>query len=213
MDDTWATRDLPVLDAVVRLLEGKPEVSMADIAAKTGLELDAVGRALMALEGPYVSNISKSWGFPPSGWRVSAVTPDARRAIGQWPTPESIVDQLADGGAADWLLDLLRQALGPGIPAPTEIAVSSWGSDPWSGGAYSHIRPGGSAADADLLGTPVAGRLCFAGEHTQSARLVYTDGAFCSGIREAKRLLRSPSVRLQFSPAAHPSPNALEKDP
>jgi polyamine oxidase len=109
--------------------------------------------------------------------------------------------RVLDGGAAEWLLDLLRRALGPDIPTPTEIAVSSWGDDPWSGGAYSHVRPGGSAADADLLGMPVAGRLCFAGEHTQSARLVYTDGAFCSGIREAKRLLRSPSVRLQFAPA------------
>ena len=29
--------------------------------------------------------------------------------------------------------------------------------------------------------------------------LVYADGAFCSGIREAKRLLRSPSVQLRFS--------------
>ena len=86
------------------------------------------------------------------------------------------------------------------FPAPTEIAVSAWGNDPWSGGAYSHIRPGGSAADADTLGTPVAGRLCFAGEHTQSERLVYAAGAFCSGIREAKRLLRSPTVQLRFSP-------------
>ena len=77
--------------------------------------------------------------------------------------------RVLDGGAADWLLDLLRQALGSDIPAPTEIAVSSWGNDPWSGSAYSHIRPGGSAADADTLGMPVAGRLCFAGEHTQSA--------------------------------------------
>jgi monoamine oxidase len=42
---------------------------------------------------------------------------------------------------------------------------------------------------------PLAGRLCFAGEHTQSARLVYADGAFCSGIREAKRLLRSPTMQ------------------
>ena len=96
--------------------------------------------------------------------------------------------RVLDGGAADWLLDLLRQALGSDIPAPTEIAVSSWGNDPWSGSAYSHIRPGGSAADADTLGMPVAGRLCFAGEHTQSARLVHADGAFCSGLREAKRL-------------------------
>jgi len=103
MEDTWASRELPVLDAVVRMLEDKPEVSMGDIASDTGLEPDAIGRALLALEGPYISDIGKSWGFPPSNWRVMAVTPDARRAIGQWPTPESLVDRLAEafGTAAE----------------------------------------------------------------------------------------------------------------
>ena len=48
----------------------------------------------------------------------------------------------------------------------------------------------------DLLGTPVAGRLLFAGEHTQSARLGYADGAMTSGVREAKRLLGTPTVAL-----------------
>ncbi len=58
------------------------------------------------------------------------------------------------------------------------------------------MPPGSSNADLDLLGTPVAGRLLFAGEHTQSARLGYADGAMTSGIREAKRLLGAPSVAL-----------------
>jgi|SRR5450631_1159493 len=40
------------------------------------------------------------------------------------------------------------------------------------------------------------GRLLFAGEHTQSDRMSYADGAMTSGVREAKRLLRQPSVRL-----------------
>ena len=47
-----------------------------------------------------------------------------------------------------------------------------------------------------LLGTPIAGRLLFAGEHTQSARLGYADGAMTSGIREAKRLLDTTTVAL-----------------
>ena len=47
-----------------------------------------------------------------------------------------------------------------------------------------------------ILGTPVAGRILFAGEHTQSARVGYADGAMTSGIREAKRLLGAPAVTL-----------------
>jgi monoamine oxidase len=45
-------------------------------------------------------------------------------------------------------------------------------------------------------GEPVGGRLLYAGEHMQSARLAYADGALTSGIREAKRLLGTPAVRL-----------------
>jgi polyamine oxidase len=98
--------------------------------------------------------------------------------------------------AARWALDMLAGAIGGPCPAPAAVAVTSWARDPHSGGAYTHIPPGASPADADLLGEPVGGRLLFAGEHTQSARLAYADGAMTSGIREAKRLLGQPSVQL-----------------
>jgi monoamine oxidase len=91
---------------------------------------------------------------------------------------------------------MLAGAIGGPCPAPVAVAVTSWARDPHSGGAYTHIPPGATPADADLLGEPVGGRLLFAGEHTQSARLAYADGAMTSGIREAKRLLSQPSVQL-----------------
>ena len=46
------------------------------------------------------------------------------------------------------------------------------------------------------------GRLLFVGEHTQSARLAYAGGALTSGIREAKRLLGTPAVRLTVNHAS-----------
>jgi monoamine oxidase len=102
----------------------------------------------------------------------------------------------APDDAARWVLDLLAEAIGRSCPAPTAVAVTSWANDRYSGGAYTHIPPGASPADADLLGEPVGARLLFAGEHTQSARLAYADGAMTSGIREAKRLLGRPGIRL-----------------
>ena len=98
--------------------------------------------------------------------------------------------------AAQWVLDMLAEAMGAPCPAPTAVAVTSWANDPYSGGAYTHIPPGASPDDVDLLGEPISGRLLFAGEHTQSARMAYADGAMTSGIREAKRLLRQPTVQL-----------------
>jgi polyamine oxidase len=107
--------------------------------------------------------------------------------------------RLAAAGAhawADWALGLLAAATGRACPVPTAVAVSSWAADPWTAGAYTHIPPGADRADVDLLGEPVGGRLLFAGEHTQSARLAYADGALTSGVREAKRLLGTSAVRI-----------------
>jgi polyamine oxidase len=102
----------------------------------------------------------------------------------------------APDDAARWVLDLLADAIGRSCPAPAAVAVTSWGIDQYSGGAYTHIPPGADPADADVLGEPIGGRLLFAGEHTQSTRLAYADGAMTSGIREAKRLLGQPRVSL-----------------
>ena len=87
-------------------------------------------------------------------------------------------------------------ALGAPCPEPVAVTVTGWADDPYALGAYTHVPPGCSNADIDLLGTPVDGRLLFAGEHTQSARLGYADGAMTSGVREAKRLLGTPTVDL-----------------
>ena len=104
--------------------------------------------------------------------------------------------------AADWVRDMLTEVIGATCPEPTAVAVTSWATDPYSLGAYTHIPPGAAPADADLLGEPLHGRLLFAGEHTQSARLVYTDGAMASGIRETKRLLQRTHVGLRVPPAS-----------
>jgi polyamine oxidase len=94
-----------------------------------------------------------------------------------------------DRDAVRWCLDKLTTAFGRRLPDPTGSVVSSWAADRFTGGSYTHCPPGSTPSDADLLGEPLAGRLLFAGEHTQSARLGYADGAFSSGRREALRLL------------------------
>jgi hypothetical protein len=99
MDDTWAERDLPVLDAVVSLLdEGAaagvmPEVT--DIAARSGLGEAEVAAALQALKGKFL-DLELTMGSI-SAWWVTGVTPDARRVVGQWPTGESLIVRLAGG--------------------------------------------------------------------------------------------------------------------
>jgi hypothetical protein len=93
--DTWAARDLPVLDATVSLLDESYMVTVSDIAARTGLEPAAVARALEALDPDYLDFRKTTTGGDPTFWYVLKVTPQARRAVGQWPTADSFVTRLA----------------------------------------------------------------------------------------------------------------------
>ena len=65
-----------------------------------------------------------------------------------------------------------------------------------SSGAYSSVPLGATLGGFDRVADPVGGRLLFAGEGTSRARPGYADGAISTGIREAKRLLQTPSVEL-----------------
>jgi hypothetical protein len=46
VESTWAPRDLPVLDATVRLMETNPFPSVRDIAATAGMDIETTGRAV-----------------------------------------------------------------------------------------------------------------------------------------------------------------------
>ena len=94
--DTWAARDLPVLDATVGLLEHSYMVTVTDIAAQAGLEPSVVAQALEALDPVYVDFRKTTTGGDPRFWYVFKVTPEARRAVGQWPTAEALASRLAD---------------------------------------------------------------------------------------------------------------------
>ena len=90
--------------------------------------------------------------------------------------------------AVAWLRDVLTDVFGRVVPDPIATAVTLWATDPFTRGAYSHFPPGADPSMFDLLGEPMHGRLMLAGEHTQSARYGYADGAYVSGLRAADRL-------------------------
>src|SRR5260221_12012010 len=110
---------MPVLSAVVALLEQSYMVTVRDVRERTGLGLAEVARSLVTLDPTYVGFRKAETGGDPTFWYVLKVTPEARQAVGQWPTAESLVDQLAQAfrDAADKEDDperhyQLRQAAG-----------------------------------------------------------------------------------------------------
>jgi monoamine oxidase len=116
------------------------------------------------------------------------------------------LDGMTDAAIRDRMLEVLRAVQGGPVPRPTDVAITRWGRDSFSNGSYSFIAVGSTPADQDALATPLAGRVLFAGEASSRARFGYADGALSTGIREAKRLLRRPSVRLRAYGSPLPAP-------
>lgn len=110
------------------------------------------------------------------------------------------LDDKTDGEITSHMLNVLRRVQGGPIPSPTDVVITRWGHDPFTRGSYSYLRLGSSPADQNALGAPVGGRLLFAGEASNPERYGYADGAFSTGIREAKRLLRARTVQLRAQP-------------
>jgi hypothetical protein len=98
MEDTWTSRDLPVLKAVVQLYEdtGRTLIPVADIQQAVGFDKDTTRRAIQALyterTDPFFEESRGTW--QGGVLRVGAPTGRALRVAGQWPTAESMVDRL-----------------------------------------------------------------------------------------------------------------------
>jgi len=86
------------------------------------------------------------------------------------------------------VLEDLRTIFGPGVPDPTAVAITRWNSDPFALGSYSHIPPGASPEDYDIIEEPVAQRLFFAGEASCRRYPGTVHGAYLSGQQQAKKI-------------------------
>jgi hypothetical protein len=102
IEPTWATRELPILAAALRRVDaGDFDVHQLEgIRQELGFtpdELLAGLRALRSADPPYVDvQLMGGWTREHAGGGfVEEVSERARRELGQWPSPENLVDQLA----------------------------------------------------------------------------------------------------------------------
>lgn len=79
------------------------------------------------------------------------------------------------------------------VADPTAVRITRWGSDPYAMGSYSHVPVGASLSDFDRIGSPVDGRLYFAGEATSSTDYMTAHAAYMSGLRTARSIVASRS--------------------
>lgn len=92
--ETWFSRDLPVLSAIVARVEAGSIATSMDIAADTGLDDNALERSARALE--QAGYLPQVWWDGGGGWDIPDVSERARREVGAWPTAEVLATRLLD---------------------------------------------------------------------------------------------------------------------
>jgi hypothetical protein len=113
--DTWFSRDLPVLRAIARLVDG-PEYGgnpyLGQVVPASGLAKPEVVAAARALQSAgYVEALTNYAG---EIVRFTGISPEARRLAGLWPTPQE-----------QWAR-LLEQVAARMANAPTDVERERW---------------------------------------------------------------------------------------
>ena len=99
------------------------------------------------------------------------------------------LEAAGEQAAIDYALEELAGMLGSELRKQFDTgAATAWSSDPFSRGAYSHCVPGRFGA-REILTRPLAGRIVFAGEHTEQSAYGTLHGAHLSGLRAARQAL------------------------
>jgi hypothetical protein len=97
-EDTWFSRDRPVLDELVVRVERIDEAgfpTVGEVAESTGLSTRDVGRAVQALNDAGLIQLERMLsGGDPSPWFVTGVSAQARVFVGAWPSPEGLAERI-----------------------------------------------------------------------------------------------------------------------
>jgi monoamine oxidase len=100
-------------------------------------------------------------------------------------------ESLSPQKRVEGVLNHLRHAFPKTWVEPADFQVTDWSNDPFSKGAYSFVKTGSIPQHREDLALPVDGKLFFAGEATHLDHPSTVHGAYLSGIREAKRVIRA----------------------
>jgi monoamine oxidase len=85
-------------------------------------------------------------------------------------------------------MQTLKTIYGSAIPAPVDYQITRWASDPFALGSYSYNPVGATPTMRKELAKPVANKLFFAGEASESDYFSTAHGAYLSGLRAAKEM-------------------------
>lgn len=96
----------------------------------------------------------------------------------------------SDQEIVDEIMMNIHRMFGPNIPRPKQILRTKWNNNPYAFGSYSFPAFGSSPTDYKAFEQSLSNKIFFAGEHTIHEYRGTVHGAYLSGIREAKKIMK-----------------------
>ena len=99
-------------------------------------------------------------------------------------------EQMTDDQVIEEIMAHLKAIYGNTIPEPINMLRTKWNSNKYTYGSYSFATTGVRTNDFEVFEEPINNKIFFAGEHTSRNYRGTVHGAYLSGIREAKKIIK-----------------------
>ncbi|MBX7057708.1 MAG: FAD-dependent oxidoreductase [Leptospirales bacterium] len=191
-----STLPLPVL--LSGRIDFQPTLPASLRAAAAGIHSGLMNKVAMLFPRKFWPDVTRfaslDHRLPFEFWNYSAVV--GRPALVALCCGQSAleIDRSSSTQAAALAMAALRSMF-PGAPAPAAARSTAWRSDPFAGGSYVHVAPGGRLSDISKLAAPIEDRLFFAGEHTHEEYPSTVHGALLSGERAAAEAIEAMDLQ------------------
>ena len=99
-------------------------------------------------------------------------------------------EEMSNEVVTDQIMSHLKAIYGNDIPLPKQFLRTRWHQNEYTFGAYSFATNGTGSMDFKVFREPVDNKLFFAGEHTTAAYRGTVHGAYLSGVRAARQIMK-----------------------
>lgn len=132
-------------------------------------------------------------------WNVGTLL-DLKTSVLMAVTRGDYAESLEEKSKQQTMVELtsdLRSMFGNSIPWPENTLLTRWKSDSYSRGSHSIKGIEFRKDDPSIISEPILDRIFFAGEATSMEYPSSVHGAYLSGIREARKIMRLPNKSRQ----------------
>lgn len=178
------------------IIQFSPALPDSHLQAMGRMQMGVLNKVILQWDAPFWDNNLTYIGYTPSTKGKYNYFLNLQKAAGKpclmtfaFGDYAIAMESHSDAQVEADVMQHLRAIYGSGIPNPTAMLRSRWGSDPLFGGSYTAAIKGMDGEEFDALSQPAGERLHLVGEHTSAKYRGTVHGAYLSGEAAAERIM------------------------